>query len=148
MINTTTPLPVPPRWRRAPFICERHPLVGDYYYWPTSNLWTNWRQTSEGHEFRLTGRSRCPTKDQLSLWLILESHLQELVSKSFAAVQSSGHIPVNDRFTWEKFPLSEMRMDSTGRTELFFDFPHKDDPHVVPIVSFRSLELKTWTWVV
>ena len=146
MAGTTS---LPPQCPGHPsLVYDKHPDLGDYVYSPSINLWTNWRVTSEGHEFRLAGRSRRPSEMQVRLWGSIEARLQELVTKGVAVIEAPRRMPLRGRFLREDLSLREVRMEPEGETEFFFDWPQGNELYVWPMVTFLGLELKAWRWVV
>jgi hypothetical protein len=129
-------------------VYEQHPDLGDYVYSPSINLWTNWRITPEGQEFCLAGRSRRPSEAQVQLWRAIEARLEELVSKSIAAIQAPRGMPMTRRFSREGVSLREVRMESAGVAEFFLDWPLGDELYMWPMATFINLDLKGSRWVI
>ncbi len=140
---------LPPQCPGHPsLVYEHHPDLGDYVYSASINLWSNWRITSDGHEFRLVGRSRRPSELQAQLWRSIEARLEELVSKGVVVIQAPRGMPPGGRFSREDISLREVRMESNGAVEVFFDWPRGDELYMWPVVTFMDLILKGWRWVV
>jgi hypothetical protein len=146
MAKTTS---LPPQCPGGPLlIYEQHPDLGDYIYSPSIDMWSNWRVTSEGHAFRLAGRSRRPSDAQVQLWGSIEAHLEELVTKGVAVIEAPGGMPLRSWFSRASLSLREVRMEPEGETEFFFDWSQGNELYMWPMVTFLGLELKGWSWVV
>jgi hypothetical protein len=132
----------------APLTCLRAPpRTGDYVYSPSIDLWTNRRIASEGQEILLAGRSRRPSEEHARLWGSIEARLEALVAKAVAAIQVPPGMPRSSRFSREELSLSEVRMESGGAVEFFFDTPLGDDLDMWPMATFLDFDLQGWEWV-
>lgn len=143
---TTTSLP--PLCPRHPSLAyEHHPDLGEYVYSPSIDLWTNRRVTSEGHEILLAGRSRRPSEEQVGLWGSIEDRLEDLVAEAVAGIQAPPGMPRRSRFSREDLSLREVRMESGGVVEFFFDTPLGDKLDMWPMAAFLDLDLQGCEWV-
>jgi hypothetical protein len=143
---STTSLPTL-RPRHPALVYEQHPDLGEYVYSPSIDLWTNRRVTSEGQEILLAGRSRRPSEEQVRLWGPIEDRLEDLVAKAVAAIQAPPGMPRRSRFSREDLLLREVRMESGGLVEFFFDTPLGDELDIWPMATFLGLDLQGCEWV-
>jgi hypothetical protein len=149
---------LPPQCPGHPsLVYEQHPDLGDYVYSPSINMWSNWRVTPEGHVFRLAGRSRCPTEEQVRMWRAIEIRLQDLIAVGIAAIQPPRGVALTRPFTREGISLREVRMDDAlihvpmeplGVVEFFYDTPLSGELHMWPMATFQNMDLRGCRWVV
>ncbi|HZW31407.1 MAG TPA: hypothetical protein VFF52_11905 [Isosphaeraceae bacterium] len=81
------------------------------------------------------------------MWGSIEARLQALVAKAVAAIQAPPDMPRGSRFSREELSLSEVRMESGGVVEFFFDTPLGDELDMWPMATFLDFDLQGWEWV-
>ncbi|WP_050025257.1 hypothetical protein [Verrucomicrobium sp. BvORR034] len=92
--------------------------IGEYTYYSGTGLWTAIRRL-QGREIQICGRSAAPTEEQKKLLDVFFPKLVSLTGSALAMLtppNGSPRHPLPNRLI-----LREVRFESTGVVELFFD---------------------------